>query len=234
MNDMLSDFLLHNTDQVRIGLAQPFYVVENALQPDVAERLYRELTEYDAWQDEDQRNFSPQHVKALEQFAPDYSFRRRQIKLGEHSGPESAEQFFRYLNSPDLLRWASTVSGRQCDLFQGSATLYRENDHIASHNDYYIVTREDGATVTRALTFNYYLTKRWDPQWGGRFVWTTPASIISPSFNTLVLFLVGRSSHHHVEAVSAAAREPRLAITGWFYTVRQRDDQGAKKLQLKI
>jgi len=231
---MLNQSLLEDVESVRKGLVQPFFVVENALLPETAEQLYTDLLNFDGWQNDDQSNFSERHVNAMSKFAPEYSFRRKQIKLGEHPAPESAESLFHYLNSPEVLNWASAVSGRRCDFFRGPATMYRENDHIAEHNDYYVMTRDDGCTITRTLTFNYYLTKDWDPEWGGRFVWKTPKTMVSPTFNTLVLFLVGPGSHHHVEAVNRMASVPRIAITGWFHTLRKPAQGNKRKLKLKI
>lgn len=225
---------LKNIDVVQRGLEQPFFMVNDALVPDIAEQLRKDLLEFDGWQDDNQSNFSKRHVDAMAKFSPDYTFQRKQIKLGEHPAPESAELFFQYLNSPEVLDWASAVSGRRCDFFRGSATLYAENDHIAEHNDYYVMTRDDGATVTRALTFNYYLTKEWDPGWGGRFIWKTPRTEVNPTFNTLVLFLVSPASHHYVEAVNSAARVPRLAITGWFHTLRVPSQVNKRGLKFKI
>jgi Rps23 Pro-64 3,4-dihydroxylase Tpa1-like proline 4-hydroxylase len=231
---MLNPRLLEDTEPVRQGLMQPFLIVEDALLPESAEELYNDLLHFEGWHSDDQSNFSERHVNTMARFTPEYTFQRKQIKLGEHPAPRSADAFFRYLNSPEVLKWASAISGRRCDMFRGSATIYRENDHIAEHNDHYVMTRDDGTTVTRALTFNYYLTKGWDPEWGGRFFWKTPGTAITPTFNTLVLFLVGPASHHHVEAVNKMARVPRMAITGWFHTVRTPTQHHERKLNLKL
>jgi Rps23 Pro-64 3,4-dihydroxylase Tpa1-like proline 4-hydroxylase len=85
------------------------------------------------------------------------------------------------------------------------------------------------SVLTRTVTFNYYLTKGWQSQWGGNFVWEKPYAKITPTFNTLVMFLVSNDSIHHVEQVDSSGDSPRLAITGWFTTTRK---PGEKKLNL--
>jgi Rps23 Pro-64 3,4-dihydroxylase Tpa1-like proline 4-hydroxylase len=77
--------------------------------------------------------------------------------------------------------------------------------------------------ATRAVTFNYFLTKQWDPAWGGQFVWEHPYKSINPEFNTLVMFLVGPDSNHYVSRIEDCGDNLRVALTGWFYTHRQAD-----------
>ena len=82
---------------------------------------------------------------------------------------------------------------------------------------------DDNRIITRAVTFNYYLTKQWNEEWGGSFVWEKPHSVLVPSFNTLVMFLVGPGSMHHVEPVVSENKIKRLAITGWFHSSKDAD-----------
>ena len=55
---------------------------------------------------------------------------------------------------------------------------------------------------------------------GWQFVWENPKNVINPEFNTLVMFLVGPDSHHHVTEVRGNGDNDRIALTGWFYTHR--------------
>ena len=97
---------------------------------------------------------------------------------------------------------------------------------ITKHNDSYTRKKEGGRIQSRVLTFNYWLTKNWLSDWGGKLIWENPYAEIVPTFNTLVMFLPTQISHHWVEKVAETVTEPRLAISGWFMTDRsnfQRD-----------
>ncbi|MEE9304019.1 MAG: 2OG-Fe(II) oxygenase family protein [Thiotrichaceae bacterium] len=228
---MLNPDLINNKQLVREQLRQPFVILENALIPEMAEKLYDELIDFDGWCYQNQRSLSEKQIAYQEKHAPGYTFSRYNLQFGVDKLPPSLQQFYRYLVSPPVLQWMADVSGRSCDDFEGGAALLKEGGHIAEHNDYGIFKQEDGITVTRALTFNYYLTRNWHSEWGGNFVWKKPYTKVVPGFNALVMFLVGQNSNHFVEAVSPLAREDRLAITGWFRTVRNTLQLGRLELQ---
>lgn len=217
---MLNPDLLHDRDRVREQLRQPFVILKDALVPEVAETLYEELVNFDGWNYQDQKSLSEEQIAYQETHAPGYSFSRYNLQFGVDRLPPDVQRFHEYLVSEPVRHWMEAVSGRRCDDFEGGAALLQEGGHIADHNDYGIFRQPDGTTVTRALTFNYYLTRSWQPEWGGRFIWKQPYTEVIPGFNTLVMFLVGQNSNHCVEAVSPDAKERRLAITGWYRTVR--------------
>lgn len=219
---MLNPEIFADTRVIREGLKQPYLVIENALMPEFAEQMYSDLVNYEQWHYQDHRNdLSPKEQLNQNRYSPEYSFSRGKITLGEDAAPASVTNLFEHLRSPVILSYFSEASGRPCDDFQLSATSFLEGNHIAEHNDYYVKRRRDGATVSRTLTFNYYLTKNWRPQWGGRFIWKKPYAEIIPTFNTLILFHVGQSSYHFVEDVKKQALEPRIALTGWYFSVRK-------------
>lgn len=228
---MLSPELLNNKRYVSEQLRQPFAVFENALVPEVADALYRELVDYGGWNYQDQQSLSEERIAYQETHAPGYTFSRYNLQFGVDKLPPCLQQFRDYLVSGPVRQWMIDVSGRRCDDFEGGAAMLKEGGHIADHNDYGIFRRADGTTVTRALTFNYYLTRDWQPEWGGGFIWKKPYTKVAPSFNTLVMFLVGQNSTHCVEPVSPHAGEPRLAITGWYRTVRPPQKLGKFNLQ---
>ena len=217
---MLSPHLLDNPERVRERLLAPYAVFEDALLPDVAEALYEELSSFEGWNYQDQKSLSPEQVAYQEIHAPGYTFSRHTLQFGIDRLPPLLQSLQDYLVSEPVRQWMAAVSGRRCDDFEGGAAMLLEGGHIADHNDYGIFRLANGATVTRALTFNYYLTRRWNPAWGGAFVWKKPYARILPDFNTLVMFRVSQSSSHLVEAVSPNAGEKRLAITGWYRTIR--------------
>lgn len=230
---MLNERLLQDSNWLSQGLRQPFLVIENALQQDKAEALYRELEAFENWESESENSFQGKAREQLEKLSPQYTYRRRSIDLLSAQAPPTLQALKDYLLKESTLAWMSDVSGRRCDSFNGRAVLYGNGDYIAEHNDYYNKELADGSVISRSVTFNYYLTRDWREEWGGRFVWKNPYREIIPSFNTLVMFLVGPQSHHWVEPISEDAYGKRFAITGWFTAARKKEES-RKKLNLKL
>lgn len=213
--------IIHDRDYMRSGLNQPFVVIEDALWRERAERLYEDLVSYKGWtrEDRDEDNAS-------------FVYSRYVVGLETSNLPESVASLYEYLRSEECLRWISDASGIRCDDFEGSAALLLGGDRLKEHNDHRI-EESGGKITTRSVTFNYYLTRDWSKEWGGQFVWLNPYTEIFPGFNRLVLFRVGPDSAHRVQAVSPAATVPRVAITGWYTTSRERNDFH-HKLDLKL
>ena len=203
---------------MKSGLQSPYLVIEDALEPAFAERLRTELLSSKAWVSGDRSSFSDEYQKIM---PSDYSFTRDTIRTDSPFAPQSVKELHSYLTSAGCLQWISEVSGRLCNGFVAACVRYQRGNHLTRHNDLYFESKQDGAVTARTVTFNYYLTKGWQSEWGGRFVWEKPHIEITPSFNTLVMFLVGFDSLHYVEQVNETATVPRLAVTGWFMTTRK-------------
>jgi len=212
---MLTQRVLDNKDEISRGLRQPYLAIENALQPRFAEQLRDELLESRLWRDQDD---GMMHERGGQQVANDFTYSRQGIVLGDPQAPAALDKLHRYLNSAATLEWFSEISDRKCQLFEGVATWFRPGDQISKHNDSFTRKLDDGRTQSRAVTFNYWLTKGWMPDFGGRLIWEKPYAEILPSFNTLVLFLPTKISEHWVEPVAEFLTVPRLAISGWFMT----------------
>lgn len=224
---MFGKTLLEDKSFMKDGLEQPYLVVKDALLPDFAELLYQELMTTDQWINSDRSSFTAKEQALIPK---GYSFTREAFQLESATLPENIKKLYDYLNSDECLQWMTNLSGRQCDDFSGACARYYGGNHLTSHNDYYLNRANDGAITTRAITFNYYLTKDWQSEWGGNFVWEKPYAKLKPTFNTLVLFPVGYDSMHHVEQVNTLATNPRLAFTGWFTATRK---AGERRLNLK-
>lgn len=228
---MISRNLWANRDSVRSGLRQPFMYVQNALEEEFADRLYNELVSFAGWQDQsaETAGYGNAMVRRSE-----FTYHRKKIGMQVPDGPPSLRALSGFLNSPECLKWISDVSGRRCDAFGGSAAAYDIGDSLSEHNDQLITRDADGSIVTRAVTFNYFLTKDWREEWGGRFIWCKPRQEFVPTYNTLLLFRVGSESQHLVEPVLAGAQRRRYSITGWFVTKRSPEELGKRKLNLRI
>lgn len=202
---MLSSEMLANKEVIHNQLRQPVLVIKNALDPDTAEQLHNELLTSDAWDSQNRKT-------------ENYIYRRDIIHMESETAPPALKELYSYLLSEEVRQWFSDVSGKRCDSFKAAATIFNEGDQITEHNDLYIYDEPGKPRYVRALTFNYYLSKDWNPEWGGNFIWKEPYKKISPLFNTLVLFAVTTNSHHWVEPVNQATDVKRLSITGWYLT----------------
>jgi len=114
----------------------------------------------------------------------------------------------RILGSTSSKQLMSELTGLDCrGPLRMGAGMYLAGDHSLPHTD---------ATGWRSLAYVWYLSPEWRPEWGGHFVWCPTGAMMSPTFNTLVLFRVTQSSLHFVSNVSPHARGKRLTINGWW------------------
>ena len=211
---MFNPDAFHDIETIRHELSGSFVLIRNALEPAVAEELYSCLQGSDCWDSEDESIFNGKR-------RGDYSYNRLTIDMTRATTPEPVRNFYKFLNSRSTLDMMEKISNRTCSHFSGTVAAYREGHYLKSHNDLYSEQKDDGTTLTRSVTFNYMLTKDWNPQMGGQFVWENPLTSVNPEFNSLVMFLVGPYSHHHVTPVTGCGDNIRLAITGWFVTCRE-------------
>ena len=225
---MFNHAIIDDRGSLKRGLQQPYHVIRDALEPGFAEQLYNELLAFDQWSIDSEKTFQGEGVPELQ---ADYTYRRKSIFTDSPLAPPALAKLNAFFNSDACLAWMTDVSSRKCDNFVGTATRFEPGDHITRHNDNLTATRSDGLTHRRVVTINYWLSKNWEPEWGGQFVWETPRAEIVPTFNTLVMFLPGPSTHHWVEPVAASVTEPRLSITGWFSTTYAK---GGSKLKLNL
>ena len=214
---MFNKLILNDQKNIQEGLRQPYLKINHALDCQYAEDLHKDLLETKIWREQGDTTMSE---KAAQKVLDTFKYSRKGITLGDPANPSGLLNLYNYLNSAYVLEWMSVVSGRRCDFFEGSATIFRSGDHISRHNDVYTKKTPEGKIQSRALTFNYWLTKDWVPEWGGRLIWEKPYAEIIPTFNTLVIFLPTQMSQHWVEPVAEFVTVPRFAISGWFMTDR--------------
>lgn len=87
-------------------------------------------------------------------------------------------------------------------------TKYKEGQYLELHND------DSGG---RVLSIVYHTTENWDASCGGEFVWNggIGSQEITPSYNTLYLFMPRDSSDHRIKDVYCGER---YAYSGWLRT----------------
>jgi Rps23 Pro-64 3,4-dihydroxylase Tpa1-like proline 4-hydroxylase len=207
---MLNLQFLSNKEKLKQELHEPVVIIKNALVEEVAEKLYQELSESELWF----RSGAGQDKST--EYHEAFSYDRNNIDLHDPAAPATVTALYNYLSSQEVMNWFSDACGRQCDSFRGSATNFTKGDHISEHNDLFIYEDGDSPKYKRVLTFNYYLSKGWSEDWGGNLVWKKPHKVITPDFNTLVLFNVTTNSYHWVDPVLKDTVNKRLSITGWY------------------
>lgn len=213
--------VFNDKQALKEGLKKPFHVIENALVPEFAERLYTDLMQCGHW---DRTSIQD----------PGFTYQRDAILMGSTHAPPSLNELNAFLSSSECLKLITEISGRQCDGFHGAAAVFKPGDQISEHNDKFIIRRNDGTRAIRAVTFNLYLTKNWDERWGGRLIWKSPYTEIVPTFNTLVMFNVGQESRHWVETIKAGVETKRLSISSWFLSALPDLSAATRKLNLKL
>lgn len=190
-------------------------VLENALLPDKAEAIYAELQDCNAW-----------HREVIDRPNDEggrFTYERNRIQFDSGAETEALSELKTYLRSDACLDWVTLMSGLSCFDVEGSAASMGPGDHLGRHND-------DVGGFARVIAFVLYLTRDWQPSWGGDLVFEPTGQAIEPSFNKLIMFRVNRDSYHHVNMIDAAATARRLTIVGWFNKNTQRAGGDARKI----
>jgi hypothetical protein len=169
-------------------------ILRDAFERDFAEAIHGALDRVTAWGVYEQRRpYFHSHRHALYERS-DFCAELRTLEL--------------VFNSESTIELIESLVGDDCrmpTIF--TPTWYMSGDHSTPHPD----TR-DG----RKIAFAWHLTKEWRPDWGGDFYWCASGTPVPPTFNSLLLFKVSRSTTHVVVDVAPHARGKRLAISGWW------------------
>lgn len=118
-----------------------------------------------------------------------------------------------YFNSEPYLQAMRELTGDPSLAMVGAqATRYLPGQFLRMHDD----RHEDEA---RRYAYVLNLSRDWEPDWGGLLHFVdadgNPDGAFVPRFNSLSLFKVPMK--HYVGVVAPWARNPRLAITGWWH-----------------
>lgn len=158
-------------------------------------------------------------VQALadEKFEPKeadlFQFKQTSDLIGSKS--KLIQEFRALLCSVEFISHLSSMTGCHLkpQLIDISGTLYEDTDFLLCHDD-----RLEG----RKIAYTYYLSTLSRNEGGGLVLFESkndtpaaPRKIITPTFNTLVLFPVTEKSFHAVEEVVRDVQ--RVAISGWFH-----------------
>jgi hypothetical protein len=169
-------------------------VIREPFAPDFADRIHAELEAHSPW---------PPHERAMGFF----HYRHHNIYESDYNPP--ALHTCRELFSAPLFR--SLVARLAADRTDGptdvTASYYCAGDYSLPHED---------QVGRRSVAFIWYLTRAWRPEWGGHFYWCPTGTYVKPSFNTLLMFRVSRTSSHFVCPVAPQVQSKRLAVGGWW------------------
>jgi Rps23 Pro-64 3,4-dihydroxylase Tpa1-like proline 4-hydroxylase len=170
-------------------------VVPDAIDPARAERVRACLDGADGW-----RQYEGQE--------PNFHYRHHNLYERERY-PAALAEHVALFGSAASRAFVEQLTGRPCS---GGATVtaswYQPGDHSLPHQDW---------GEEREVAFVWNLTREWESHWGGHFVWCPTGTLVAPTFNTLLVFVVNRASLHFVSAVSEKARGKRLAVSGWWH-----------------
>lgn len=124
-----------------------------------------------------------------------------------------------FFNSSEFLAFAAWFGGDESiDAVNAQATRYRPGHFLTLHDD---EDRYEGRRYAYVLNLT---APAWPSAWGGllRFpAWQgQPERILLPRWNSLSVFRLPRP--HEVLPVAPVAASPRLAITGWWLSHRER------------
>jgi Rps23 Pro-64 3,4-dihydroxylase Tpa1-like proline 4-hydroxylase len=166
---------------------------------------------------------SPAQLAAIEQLARQgegnaFRFLRDVLRVSNDPGERRAsgrlvDRLVDGLNGAETLAMVSQLAGRPVSEFRGDATRFLPGHFLTTHND----RGPDGDDRVLAVVVNLC---HWQIDWGGLTLFHDALGDAecawTPRFNTLNLFRVPQ--YHSVSWVNALAQEPRLAVSGWFYS----------------
>jgi Rps23 Pro-64 3,4-dihydroxylase Tpa1-like proline 4-hydroxylase len=190
------------TDKVRHAMRQGrAIVVPDALPAELAERVHHELDRSNRWTvAEDGHDFYHYRTSGIEQFAA-------------HGG--ALAECGKLFCSSATRRFIGELSGQDCTgTAYAAAAWYRPGEYALPHDDLRFDT-------SRSVSYIWYLTKDWRPEWGGALFWCPTGQYVSPKFNTLVMFNVTPSNMHFVCPVAPTATGKRLTINGFWHHAKQ-------------
>jgi hypothetical protein len=170
----------------------------DAFVPEFAERLHAVIDATDAWM-------------------PAENFRNEGFAFRYHSlrDPQSYPEVracHAVFDSAPTKRFIADVTGRPCSgRAEFGITRYLPGDYALPHTDYSGVEN-----AGRQIAFLWYLTRDWNPKWGGELYLRQRGCSLSPRFNTFVIFHTTLQSYHLVTPVSPYATGKRMTVTGWW------------------
>ena len=123
-----------------------------------------------------------------------------------------SQQAYRWLNSAETLEGIRKMTGHtDINAANAQATRFYPGHFLTRHNDI-------NSSENRRVAYVLNLSPKWHPDWGGLLQFYhqngNPKDTWVPIFNSLALFDVEHP--HGVSYVAPFAKNPRLAITGWF------------------
>lgn len=122
----------------------------------------------------------------------------------------------------EMVNWMEKNTGIKLNgKISMSSSNYRDTDYLLCHDDKF----SDPKLGHRKIAFILYLTKDWNPDFGGSLdLFDTdesgqPRNVIKsliPELNSFVFFEVTDNSYHQVSEVLIEGKS-RLTVSGWFY-----------------
>ena len=200
-----------------------FVVIEDFLQPAVAERLNRFLdseaeyaTEYGLYDVED-RKVDEQEWSAADEQARFFRFSKLVGTPPQYQLSQNSLTYLRlrstFMGDDDLRRFFEEVTGMPLGASDdfGSHAM-KAGDYLRPHDD---------DNRNRVLALVLYLSPDWEPDYGGSLRIVEPGGeelTVEARFNSLVAFDTRAGTQHYVVPINErAGSRKRLTIGGWYH-----------------
>ncbi len=128
----------------------------------------------------------------------------------------SLQQYYQFFGSRPFLKYISSLTGSRLTSIDAAGQQYADSDFLLPHDD-----RLEGRKIAYILN----LSRNFSAKDGGQLDFfavdretgypTRVVKSVVPSFNTLTIFKVSKTSFHQVREV--LSRKTRLSIGGWFH-----------------
>lgn len=130
----------------------------------------------------------------------------------DQDSPGAVRDFLNWFNSEELFERIHRLPGAEdVRSVSGQVTRFLPGDFLTRHID-------DVGDEGRRVAYVMNLSPDWHPDWGGLLQFFhpdgRPREAWTPIYNSLCLFDVNHV--HSVTCLAPFARQPRLAISGWF------------------
>lgn len=164
--------------------------IRNFLEDDKALALHDELYDSNGFKVYESYNRWYQfHFKAIYMHTPEYQTHKLLKKIGD------------LFDIPVMKEWIRDISASEVNgTTLAGASYYAAGDYTMPHTDK--AGGGNGDREKRRIAYIVHLTKAWNPRFGGDMVWMNPAFHIHPSFNSITMFPVSKSSWHFVSPVA--------------------------------
>ncbi len=199
-------------ERFRSAVPFPYIVIDNFLEPGVAEEL---AGAYPSFEQAMREGFSFNHVNE-----------QRKIQMTELAKlPPLVQRLNAAISSPEFLASVEHITGipkliSDEKLSGGGMHLTGSGGRLDVHVDF---NRIEERQLFRRLNILLYLNPEWKPEWGGQLeLWDKDVKVCHesalPVLNRCLIFETSDISYHGVRPITAPADVVRKSFAAYYYT----------------